>query len=148
MHKMATFKRLRPATLFKKETLVQVFSCEFCQISKDTFFTEHLQSTASILREGRRLKQIKISIISKLTKKIKNVLTFFVVYLLCSSFFFSGFTFYKEALCFIIFILSLCSNMPNLENILEYIRQKLRKHAHFKVSSRDEVFTHLFFILG
>ena len=42
MHKMATFKRLRPATLFKKETLVQVFSCEFCQISKDTFFTEHL----------------------------------------------------------------------------------------------------------
>ena len=148
MHKMATFKRLRPATLFKKETLVQVFSCEFCQISKDTFFTEHLQSTASILREGRRLKQIKISIISKLTKKIKNVLTFFVVYLLRSSFFFSGFTFYKEALCFIIFILSLCSNMPNLENILEYIRQKLRKHAHFKVSSRDEVFTHLFFILG
>ena len=25
----------------KKETLVQVFSCEFCKISKNTFFTEH-----------------------------------------------------------------------------------------------------------
>ena len=26
----------------KNETLVQVFSCEFCEISKNTFFTEHL----------------------------------------------------------------------------------------------------------
>ena len=31
----------------KKETLAQVFSCEFCEISKDTFFTEHLRATAS-----------------------------------------------------------------------------------------------------
>ena len=27
---------LRPATLLKKETLAQVFSCEFCEISKNT----------------------------------------------------------------------------------------------------------------
>ena len=27
---------------FKKETLAQVFSCEFCEISKNTFFTKHL----------------------------------------------------------------------------------------------------------
>ena len=32
----------------KKETLAQVFSCEFCEISKNTFFTEHLWTTASI----------------------------------------------------------------------------------------------------
>ena len=31
----------------KKETLAQVFSCEFCEISKNTFFTEHLWMTAS-----------------------------------------------------------------------------------------------------
>ena len=31
----------------KKETLSQVFSCEFCEISKNTFFTEHLWATAS-----------------------------------------------------------------------------------------------------
>ena len=31
-----------PATLLKKKTLAQVFSCEFCEISKNTFFTEHL----------------------------------------------------------------------------------------------------------
>ena len=74
---MAAFKRLRPATLLKRR-LAQVFSCEFCQISKNTFFTEHLWATASILREGRRLKQIEISIISKLHKENnkKNVLTF------------------------------------------------------------------------
>ena len=29
----------------KKETLPQVFSCEFCEISKNTFSTEHLQTT-------------------------------------------------------------------------------------------------------
>ena len=32
----------------KKETLAQVFSCEFCEISKNTFFTEHVWATASI----------------------------------------------------------------------------------------------------
>ena len=107
-------------------------------------------ATATTLREGRRLKQIEISIISKLTKKIIIIkkFSFFIFYLLCSCFFFSGFTFYKETLCFIIFILSLCSNMLNLENILEYIRQKLKKHAHFKISSRDEVFTRLFFFFS
>ena len=31
----------------KKETLAQVFSCESCKISKNTFFTEHLGTTAS-----------------------------------------------------------------------------------------------------
>ena len=33
---------LRLATLLKKETLAQVFSCDFCEIYKNTFFTEHL----------------------------------------------------------------------------------------------------------
>ena len=31
----------------KKETLAQVFSCEFCEISKNTFFTEQILATAS-----------------------------------------------------------------------------------------------------
>ena len=38
---------LWPVTLLKKETLAQVFLCEFCEISKNTFSTEHLQTTAS-----------------------------------------------------------------------------------------------------
>ena len=31
----------------KREALAQVFSCEFCEISKNTFSTEHLGTTAS-----------------------------------------------------------------------------------------------------
>ena len=30
----------------KKEALAQVFSCEFCEIFKNTFFTEHVWATA------------------------------------------------------------------------------------------------------
>ena len=37
----------------KRETLAQVFSCEFCEISKNTFFTEHIWVTASILKFDR-----------------------------------------------------------------------------------------------
>ena len=33
-------------SFIKKETLAQVFSCEFYEISKNTFFTEHLWATA------------------------------------------------------------------------------------------------------
>ena len=29
---------------------MQVFSCEFCEISKNTFFTEHLWTTGSVYR--------------------------------------------------------------------------------------------------
>ena len=32
----------------KKEALAQVFSCEFCQISKNTFLKEHFWATASV----------------------------------------------------------------------------------------------------
>ena len=38
---------LKTATLIKKETLAQVFSCEFSEIFKNVFFTEHLRTTAS-----------------------------------------------------------------------------------------------------
>ena len=33
---------------FTDWTLAQVFSCEFCKISKNTFFTEHLPTTTSV----------------------------------------------------------------------------------------------------
>ena len=43
------FNKVRPKTcsFIKKETLTQLFSREFCQISKKAFFTEHLRTTAS-----------------------------------------------------------------------------------------------------
>ena len=36
-----------PCNFFKKKTLGQVFSCEFCEISRKTFFTEQFWVTAS-----------------------------------------------------------------------------------------------------
>ena len=36
------FCRPEACNFIKKETLAQVFSCEFFEISKSTFFTEHL----------------------------------------------------------------------------------------------------------
>ena len=38
---------LEACNFIKKGTLAQVFSCGFCEISKNTFFTEHLWTTAS-----------------------------------------------------------------------------------------------------
>ena len=40
--------RPQACNFIKKETLAQVLSCEFCEISKNTFFTEHLWATASV----------------------------------------------------------------------------------------------------
>ena len=41
--------KLQACNFIKKETLAQVLSCEICEISKNTFFTEHLQMTASTM---------------------------------------------------------------------------------------------------
>ena len=40
-------KRCQAYNFIKKEILAQVFSCEFYEIFKNTFFTEHLWTTAS-----------------------------------------------------------------------------------------------------
>ena len=40
--------QLEDCSFIKKETLAQVFPCEFCEIFKNTFFTEHLWTTASV----------------------------------------------------------------------------------------------------
>ena len=39
--------RAEACNFIKKEALAQVFSCEFYEISKNIFFTEHLRTTAS-----------------------------------------------------------------------------------------------------
>ena len=40
-------KHLQACNFIEKETLEKVFSCEFYEISKNTFSAEHLQATAS-----------------------------------------------------------------------------------------------------
>ena len=39
--------KLQTSNFVKKETPAQVFSCEFCEIYWNTFFTEHLRATVS-----------------------------------------------------------------------------------------------------
>ena len=43
------FTGKQTCNFIKKETLAQVFSCEFCEISENTFFTEPLCTTASLM---------------------------------------------------------------------------------------------------
>ena len=62
-------RSLRPATLLNK-TLAQAFYCEFCEISKNTFFTELLWTTACefitetlIFRSSRSQMFFKVSVL-------------------------------------------------------------------------------------
>ena len=41
------FRKIHRKTPVPESLLAHVFSCEFCQVSKKTFFTEHPQETAS-----------------------------------------------------------------------------------------------------
>ena len=47
----------RACSFIIKETLAQVFSCEFCEISKNAFFTEHLRTTTSVENTRNVLRQ-------------------------------------------------------------------------------------------
>ena len=173
--------RFQDCNFIKKEPLAQVFSCEFCEMFKNIFFTEHLRTTASVKWKQQIIGRDKLSTAVKFTisylflavstmyvilRKIKAKATFLnftkkimeirntflkFLYFSCCPHLFSFRTFYKEALSFIIFILSLwlCSNTLFLESTFHYICQKLnKKNSYFKISSRDEVFTRFFFILG
>ena len=53
-HVLSYGKHLCQSLFLKKETLPQVFSCEFCEIFKNTFFTEHLWMAASELHTTTR----------------------------------------------------------------------------------------------
>ena len=46
LFKKRLWHRPQACNFIKKETQAQVFSCEFCKISKNTFFAEHHWGTA------------------------------------------------------------------------------------------------------
>ena len=54
----------KACNFIKKRSLEQVFSCKFCEISKNTFFTEHLRTTAS----GKTFSFIDYTIITVIWK--------------------------------------------------------------------------------
>ena len=47
LHHSLFLNKVADLNCIMKETLAQVFSCEFCKYSKNTFFTEHLGTTVS-----------------------------------------------------------------------------------------------------
>ena len=59
----------------KKETLAQVFSREFCEISQSTFFTEHLWTTACELGAELHLLTSSITIANhtRLKQKLDSI---------------------------------------------------------------------------
>ena len=48
---------LRPA-LYLKEALAKVLFCKFCEISKNTFSKEHLQTTASVMIMSKQCPKV------------------------------------------------------------------------------------------
>ena len=60
-------KNIRPATLLKKETLAQAFSCVFYKIFKNTFLTKHLRVTASALFTAIRILGLNINYLNPLS---------------------------------------------------------------------------------
>ena len=69
-------RRGQACNFIKKEALAQVLSCEFCEIFKNTFFTEHLWTTASmtlkyeilIVRSSHQRCSIKIGVLKFFSK--------------------------------------------------------------------------------
>ena len=53
-----TIKHLCWGLFSNKETPTQVFSCEFCEFSKNTFFTEQLRETAFVVLKFFILKDL------------------------------------------------------------------------------------------
>ena len=54
--KVSFLIKLQALGFIKKKTLAEVFSCECCEISKNTFFTEHFRDTAFEKKELGLLK--------------------------------------------------------------------------------------------
>ena len=52
--------------------LVQVFSCEFCEISKNTFFAEHFQTPASGEMKLKEKQGVNSILLNESFKKMRR----------------------------------------------------------------------------
>ena len=109
----------------------------FCKVLpyQLSYFSFFRRNFSLVTLFSKKLKQKKISIFSKLYKENnQNNENVFKKY-------------FWKALCFIMFTLSLSSNMLTLEDIFEFLSQKLKKTTwSFQNFIRDEVFKRLFFL--
>ena len=63
------------ASFLINETLAQVFSCEFCKISKNTFFTKHLWMTASIFWVSKKVIMEKFNTCYRCLNRFRHICT-------------------------------------------------------------------------
>ena len=66
----------------EKDILAQVFSCEFCEISKNFFFTEHRQATAFVLQNC--FKRANVACFTSCLPQIFSVKSQWTFYLFCT----------------------------------------------------------------
>ena len=76
--KIQVCNKIQPqaCNIIKKETLAHVFSCEFCEISKNTFFTEHLRVTRSIKALIKTALLVFAKKINPYSKRNENLISF------------------------------------------------------------------------
>ena len=95
-------------------------------------------------------RQKEISIFCKLhresNKNNKNVFTFLILYLLCSLIFIGLHFLQKELMLHYVYTFITFKHVNFGKHIWIYTSKIKKKHARLKVSSRNEVFTRLFFL--
>ena len=66
--------RAKAGSFIKKETLAQIFSCEFCEMSKNIFLTKRLWATVSLFNKFVELQLWNLSsnVLNTITEKINE----------------------------------------------------------------------------
>ena len=57
--KLQTYRPVTDLQLYQKETSTQLFSCEYCEVFKNTYFEEHLRTADSGQISLQRLRKFK-----------------------------------------------------------------------------------------
>ena len=70
---------------FINESLTQLFSCEFCKISKNTFFTEHLWVTAYVSGCGFKSRRSHCLLVFGVRVLTSEVHVYYPCWLWCST---------------------------------------------------------------
>ena len=109
-----TCTRVSFLTKLQAETLAQVFSCQFCEVSENTFSTEHLRTTASTCSKFMSLKVI-------ISYKVTGFFSFSKIPGFCLS------PYVKKRKC-------LSFSFSSTNNKGQHILQlQLRLHKHFNI---------------
>ena len=120
-NKIAGFQLTKACNFIKKETPVQVFSCEFCKTFNVTFFAKYLRTTASVFCKLEQHINKVISTKKNIFNENDHLITI-IIYLANKSpkntnpleFFFQHYCFLQKQLARIIYM---CLALQSFSNI-------------------------------